>query len=240
MTQDFNNFRRSIALINSSNVQNPPDGVLFSEDRRVVPARGRPAVLPTTLCPLRLSRPLWSDLPCGAASPARHHGPSPGKSCSLSLHRQGALSTRGLIDRLHCEPVLRHLYGREMIRRLPSEATFSRVLAEFALETPDRGRRSPTAGHKHEGGRGRSRCALEVPRKGNPMHSLHGLKPAQRSHPPVSTIEVKGRVVLPRAAPVAYRGDNRVTKSAEVARTDLNRLTMGRPDNVVTRRKDPA
>lgn len=48
-------------------------------------------------------------------------------------------TTRGLIDRLHCDPVLRRLCGWEMIRRLPSEATFSRVFAEFAEDrVPER------------------------------------------------------------------------------------------------------
>ena len=56
----------------------------------------------------------------------------------------------------------------------------------------------------------------------------------QGPHPLASTIEGRGPVILPCATPVAYRAGNRVANSAEMARTDLNRLTMGRPDNVVT------
>lgn len=48
-------------------------------------------------------------------------------------------TTHGLIDRLHCDPVLRRLCGWEMVRLLPSEATFSRVFAEFARDrVPER------------------------------------------------------------------------------------------------------
>ena len=48
-------------------------------------------------------------------------------------------TTRGLIDRLHCDPVLRRLCGWETTRRLPSEATFSRVFAELAQDSvPER------------------------------------------------------------------------------------------------------
>ena len=48
-------------------------------------------------------------------------------------------TTRGLIDRLHCDPVLRRLCGWESTCRLPSEATFSRVFGEFAqARVPER------------------------------------------------------------------------------------------------------
>ncbi len=48
-------------------------------------------------------------------------------------------TTRGLIDRLLCDPVLRRLCGWETTRRLPSEATFSRVFAELAQDSvPER------------------------------------------------------------------------------------------------------
>ena len=52
-------------------------------------------------------------------------------------------TTRGLIDRLHCDPVLRRLCGWESTRRLPSEATFSRVFDEFAQD------RVPERLHEH-------------------------------------------------------------------------------------------
>jgi hypothetical protein len=41
-------------------------------------------------------------------------------------------TTRSLIDRLHCDEILRRLCGFERKKEIPSEATFSRVFKEFS------------------------------------------------------------------------------------------------------------
>ena len=70
------------------------------------------------------------DLWCGVGRPPK---------CRVAIARAftakstlNLSSTRALLDRLHCDPVLRRLCGFENRRDLPSESVLSRVFAEFA------------------------------------------------------------------------------------------------------------
>jgi hypothetical protein len=84
----------------------------------------------------------------------------------------GESCTRSLLDRLDHDPVLRRLCGWEERHRIPSEATFSRVFAEFA-ETGLPGRihdrlSARHAGERDEPARQVSYDATDIPARESP------------------------------------------------------------------------